>query len=578
MPEKQDVLLKTLAPEQPSFRKRKLQESKRELKTNLIILLDQKRKRLCEKDLYYFTKYILGYDKLEPRPHSTLCRFLEDNKWKDTMLLAPRGTYKSTIGTVAFAIWMLVQDPNYRILISSADVTNSKGWLNEIRMHFESNDIFRELYGDWVPRLSKEKAKSWHTTAIRVTTCTRKTGTNSVVASGLKVSKVSQHYDMCIGDDWMNEKTVASRDQINKVEDHVQMITPILDPQPGSDTPGPIHERGTRWGHDDLYGRQIARDKMLEREGQKPKWAKFIKKYKNSKGRLYFPKVFTKAFLDRLEKSKTMTRYQITCQYFNDPQPDEDRIFKLDRVGFWNSSGRTLTQAEMDTFSKTIRTMPVPGEFWNMGTCDPAATETDTSDFTAIVVTGLDKRRFRYIQEVRRERWGQSSQIIQNLLELHFKFNVQWWGIEAMGFQSYLKVGFEEVFQKQRVRMRVEALSHGNRNKPTRIRGIEPFVSDCGMFFKVPDDIHINEMTVKDPRWGWNYDREALYLLCEEQMGQLLSELLDFPTATTRDCADALAYQTKKFVLNPQAIREDGKKGQYMSFEWWKNQGRKQRV
>jgi hypothetical protein len=478
---------------------------------------------------------------------------------------------------------MLMRNPELRILITSAEAPNTRQWLNEIRGHFESNARFRELWGNWVPKKSKDRETNWTATSIKLSSevCHRMTSAPSVGTSSLGSSRVGQHYDFGIPDDLMNEKTVSTRENIRKVEDYVKMLTPIIDPPDGSEAEhGPLKEVGTRWGLDDLYGRQMSTDKKLLRIGEKPRFKTFVRKYKDRDGLLFFPTVFTAKFLERLRTEERMTEYQISCQYFNDPQPEGSRVFKFNSFGFWNANGRTLTPTEMDLYGSAVRAMPSPlGSFTRTNaTLDPASTDNDDSDYSAIVVISLDAQRRRFIQEVRREKWTQSSQMIDNIFEAHFRYNVDWWGVEAVGFQAFLKEGFKEAFKKKKVIIPIEGLTHNNTKKEIRIRGIEPFVTDGGMFFKLPDDVRVEEYVKSHPRWGWNYDREALYNLVAsdaddphgEGMHAMIGELLDFPTAATRDCADALAYHVPrfKFVQDENEVKTTD----YMTLEWWKRQ------
>ena len=67
--------------------------------------------------LYWFTKYICDYDLLVKEPHARWCYTLQKGEHKKYMFLKPRNTYKSTIYSIAFPLWMLLKDPTLRILI-----------------------------------------------------------------------------------------------------------------------------------------------------------------------------------------------------------------------------------------------------------------------------------------------------------------------------------------------------------------------------------------------------------------------------------------------------------------------------
>src|SRR5712671_860906 len=115
----------------------------------LILALREEKKERGLKDLFFFAKYILGYEQLEEQPHRGLCDTLI-SPVKRKLILEPRNSFKSTIATIAFCVWKITKFPEIRILIDSQDLTNSKKFLSEIKGHFETNDEFRMLYGDFV--------------------------------------------------------------------------------------------------------------------------------------------------------------------------------------------------------------------------------------------------------------------------------------------------------------------------------------------------------------------------------------------------------------------------------------------
>jgi phage terminase large subunit-like protein len=557
--------------------------TKRERQSNLIILLDQKRKRAFRNDLYYAAKYVFHYDRMKPWPHGMICDFIQENTWSDLMLLLPRGTFKSTLLTVVWTMWMLEKDPNYRFMISSAEKANSKGWLAEIRLHLEANPTFRELFGDWTPRTAKIREQTWQATAIRIEPCSRHTGTSSIVATSSGASLVSQHYDFGHFDDLMNEKTSRSRDMINQQHEYLQLSVPLLDPQTDGRHKakhGPRKIAGTRWGHDDVYSREIANDKKLKAQGKAETWKKLIRSYKTkTTGKLFFPGVITDAFVQRLIDSKTMTRYQVSCQYENDPQPEDEQLFKLRNMGFYNMNGRTLTNMEMSAFASERRSMPPPNleELYRLATCDPAGTDTDDSDYTGIVVTGLDERRWRFVLDVVHGRWRQPGKIIEKLLTTHIKWTPNWWGVENQGFQAFIQYGLEEAFRANGILLNVHPLKHGNVKKKIRIQAAEPFISDGKTFFPLPNNINVEDFVKPSPKWGWVYDRETLFALCIEEVATFIDELLRFPFAPTDDLADAFAYQVRRFHSAPKPKKEtQGPK--YMSWEWFRAQSRKSTV
>src|SRR3989304_6839977 len=75
---------------------------------------------LAKRSLYFWTRAILGYDKLTKEAHLPLCDFLQDLSKKNELVLLPRGTFKTVCGSTGFASRHAVTvDPDTKILIAN---------------------------------------------------------------------------------------------------------------------------------------------------------------------------------------------------------------------------------------------------------------------------------------------------------------------------------------------------------------------------------------------------------------------------------------------------------------------------
>ena len=120
-------------------------------------------KRQSKDNLFLFTKYVLGYNLLEEKPHKEVCDFLVDeatldlirslgrNKLPDNaptkkkLLMLPRSTFKSTIATVSFPLFALWNNPELSIMIDNESYKNSKKFLAECKGHISGNDLLQVL-------------------------------------------------------------------------------------------------------------------------------------------------------------------------------------------------------------------------------------------------------------------------------------------------------------------------------------------------------------------------------------------------------------------------------------------------
>lgn len=192
-----------------------------------------------KESLYFFTKHILGYPDVNTKTHGDIIVALEAPT-KRKLLCVPRGTLKSTIGSIAFPMWLLLCNPNLRILLDSELYTNSKNLLREIKVHMESSHLIN-LYGDF-------KSNTWNESEIIIKQRNINRKEATVTVGGVETTKVGQHFDIIIGDDYNSDKNSRSKEGREKVISHYKYNLSILEPN------GIYVIIGTRYAEDDLIG------------------------------------------------------------------------------------------------------------------------------------------------------------------------------------------------------------------------------------------------------------------------------------------------------------------------------------
>jgi len=193
-------------------------------------------------DLYLFTRFI-GYKEIDMSVHGPIIKTLTSSTTKKLLCL-PRGTFKSSITSVAWPLWLLLRNPNCRILIDSEVYTNSKNFLREIKAHIEK-PVFKAVFGEL-------KGETWNEGEIIVCTRTKALKEPSIACSGVEATKVGMHFDVIIHDDLCSDSNMMSEEQREKVIKHYQMNTSILEPH------GINAVIGTRYASLDLVGHIIS--------------------------------------------------------------------------------------------------------------------------------------------------------------------------------------------------------------------------------------------------------------------------------------------------------------------------------
>lgn len=212
----------------------RLKDGGEQLKASLEML-----RALMLSDFFLFAKHGLGYKDLEWEVHGPCVRTLESDA-KRKLVVMPRGSFKSSLGSVAYPIWRLLRDPNLTILLDSELYTNSKNLLREIKGHLASGS-FAKIFGELV-------GEKWDEGEIILSSRTRNRKEASITVGGIGTTKVGQHYDLIIGDDYNSAQNSDTPEKCQKVVDHFKYNLNILSPG------GEYLIIGTRYAELDVIG------------------------------------------------------------------------------------------------------------------------------------------------------------------------------------------------------------------------------------------------------------------------------------------------------------------------------------
>lgn len=190
-------------------------------------------------DLFAYAKYLLGFKDMTWRTHGELVTTLESDD-KRKLVCFPRGGFKSSVAVVSYASWRLIRNPNLRVLLDSELFTNSKNFLRAIRGHFESDKLI-SLFG-------KFEGPQWGESEITIAQRTRPAVEASITCGGVGTTKVGQHYDLIIGDDYNSPRNSDTPEKCQQIIDHYKYNLSILEPD------GEYVLIGTRYAEMDMIG------------------------------------------------------------------------------------------------------------------------------------------------------------------------------------------------------------------------------------------------------------------------------------------------------------------------------------
>jgi len=399
-----------------------------------------------ELSFYTFTKYVLGYNKLD-EVHKLWCEEA-DSCHKRKLFLKPRGTYKSTVYTVAYILWKLVQNPNERILICNATGDNAEAFLREINAHFIRNERFIQLFGKLVDDRS---AKVSSTTLNNRTVFSKEPSISTI---GVLGNLVSAHYSTIIADDLCNNMDRESETIREKKKKWVQDLMSVLDPD------GEIVVVGTVWHYEDLYA--FIEKKLDPQLKPEEKW--FIRKescYLEDEKTPRFPTILPEDVMERLKIEKGVLEF--SSQYINKALPTESQIFfEADfKIFEYLGTNRVLD----DGVIKTV-------DF--VGYCDLSIGKSKSSDFTGLVTLGKSKDGIVYIIDVVLKRMPPDT-TMETIFAKHKIFNYKNYGVESNVFQSLFSSQMKKYSAANQCYLPIIEVGH-SANKQLRIQSLQPII------------------------------------------------------------------------------------------------------
>lgn len=495
-------------------------------------------------DLFYFSKYILGYNLLRETVHQPLCDILSFRsplyRAKRKLILLPRDTFKSTIATVSLPLHLLTRSPNLSILIDCEVFATAKGFLSEIKARVEEPS-FVSRYGNWIP--GRTDAHRWKEDVIEILPRTRRAKEGSIACAGVDKSITGHHYDVVICDDLVGETNYNTAEQLDKVRKHFNLVSESILKKSGV-----LVVVGTRWNDADVYGHilELAKAAPPNSDGS-PLWDVIIRPAccpapaspprgpeasanieddatlsqaewpPKPTSRFFFPERLDVDTLNR--KWEAMDDELFFSQYLLDPTPQGASAFNAEWFRFYND---------------------LPREALNFFIAVDPSTATKHGDYSAIVVVAVDSYQRWYVVELLRDKIN-PGELIDFLFMLNDRYHPMAIGIETVAFQNVLMHFLQEAQIRQNKFLPVRQLRTSTGvTKEQRIRSLVPYFKQGQIFFPHPPPSGVEV---------------------------LIQELKRFPKARHDDTPDALAY-IPQLVIAPQLPKEMPKDATFTETLW----------
>lgn len=355
-----------------------------------------------------FCRDVLGYNAENYRVgvvehfHGPIARMMAGPS-RFRMLQACRGSYKSSMAVVGYALWLIARETalrgrcDIRILLGSEVLQLATSNLREIRWHLESNEDFIQLYGDHKPENARGEArKPWGDSQLMSAYRRRSAREATVELMALGRERTGYHGEVIILDDLQAYRGSYSRSQLERCWDLYRLCHSLLEPG------GEMSIVSTRWHYDDIYSR------ILREDEEAREFEVLIRPAEDENGVPTFPERFDREELDRIKAR--LGPYLYSCQYLLNPLPDENRIFRGEWVQYIDD--RSVSKAGMVA----------------VGGVDLAYETGDKHCYSVVMTALVDSSWNVYVVDVRRFR-ATVGDVIEEMYRQNEMWGVTMWGI-----------------------------------------------------------------------------------------------------------------------------------------------------
>lgn len=356
------------------------------------------------------------------------------------LLLLPRDHGKSAL--VAYRVaWELTRNPAIRILYISATARLAEKQLKFIK-DILTSDIYR-LYWPQMVNLEESKREKWTESEISVDHPLRKEWNvrdPSVFTAGLTTTITGMHCDIAVLDDIVVKENAYTEDGRTKVREQYSLLSSIE----GSDAREWIV--GTRYHPKDLYGDLIEIEyEEYDEDGEPIEVHQLYEKFEaqvedrgDGLGQFLWPRQaghdgkyfgFDSKILakKRAAYEKLGQSTQFRAQYYNDPSSTEGS--GIDREFFQYYDPKHLSRKAGKWYFKDRRL--------NLfASIDFAYSLGKRSDYTCLIVIGMDSYRNIYVLDIDRFQTDRIGDYFKRILAAHTKWDFRKMSAEVTAAQQ----------------------------------------------------------------------------------------------------------------------------------------------
>lgn len=414
----------------------------------------------AKSDLFFFAKLVNpGY--LYGDVHKEIFKWMEtynlfgidENLTSNKLIMLPRAHLKSHM-VATWCAWIITRHPEITILYVSATAE-----LAETQLYAVQNILASSVYQRYFPEYIHPQEGSRERWSMRKLTIDhaqrKKEGIRDATIStaGLTTNTTGWHADIIVADDLVVPENAYTEDGRDSVSKKASQFTSIRN------AGGFTMACGTRYHPSDVYSvwkQQMYEvfndeDEVIDR---KPVWD--IKEYAVEKDQVFvWPRTmrsdnksfgFDMQVLARI-RAEYSDKVQFYAQYYNDPNdPGSNRI---DRSRFQYYDKKFLVQKDGNWYFKKNKLNVY-------ASIDFAFSLSKKSDYTAIVVVGIDAEGYIYILDIDRFKSDKIADYFKHIAELHSKWEFKKLRAEVTVAQTIIVRDLKDRMREEGLRLSID--------------------------------------------------------------------------------------------------------------------------
>lgn len=411
-------------------------------------------------DLYFFAKLVNpGY--MYGQVHREIFAWLQEYHLfgkgealtTNKLVMLPRGHLKSHM-IATWAAWIITRHPDVTILYLSATAELSETQLYAIK-NILGGTVYRRYFPEYI-NPQEGKRERWSSNKISIDHIKRKQEgirDATISTAGLTTNTTGWHADIVIPDDLVVPENAYTEEGRQQVARKASQFTSIRN------AGGFTVACGTRYHPRDVYNEWMSqRYEVYDDDGVKigeaPVWE--VKEFPVEVDRIFiWPRTvrkdgkafgFNDKILSRIRAEYT-DKVQFYAQYYNNPNdPGSDRISR-DKFQYYNVR---LLRKEGDRWFYNGRKLNI------YAAVDFAFSLSRNSDFTAIVVIGVDHDSNIFILDIDRFKSDKTVDYFNHIRELHAKWNLTKLRAEVSVAQKVIVNSVKDFINKSGMRLAIE--------------------------------------------------------------------------------------------------------------------------